>query len=263
MAIADRNITKDDFWLNIAAEIIYSSYEKHTKAVEGLQSLIKWVFGLFTTGSALLFFFPQANDFGSQSLTLFGLAFGVLTIGYFFATKSGFPLPVVFNSQEVESIKKSHNDMITAASKIFFRAVVMTFIGFLLLAMGILVQFGSSTLSKKNASTFSLLPAISTGIEVKDGVRYIPITVTDSPSVRLSIIVRGFKEDPTKARKTISESIIADEIIYASKDGYSFTSYIVENDSLNHFIVEVTNDKNRNDSTTVKLSISTSLKNKK
>lgn len=238
MGIADQNIAKDSFWLNIAAEMIYTSHNKHTRAVEGLQTVIKWAFTLFTTGGVVLFFFPKASDFGWLTLVLFGVAIALLAIGYFVSANSGFPDPTTFNPLVVDEVKSAYSSSISHAATKFLFAVAFTFAGFLSLAVGILFQFAHGRPEVPPQVGVPLL-TIKTGVERGTNGFVIPVTIGYLKDQRVDVSIRGYKDEAGFKSSPTRSTTVGEVVMYADTTGFCFSLHAIPSDSLQYFRIGI------------------------
>src|SRR5579871_3973724 len=90
MAIGDKNEISDTFWKNLVAEKVYDAFNVRAKAVDSLQTFVKWIFGLFSSGSFLLIFFGK-NNLSQATLIIWAVGIGLLLVGACLSMESGFP----------------------------------------------------------------------------------------------------------------------------------------------------------------------------
>lgn len=235
MAITDKNLASENFWLNIAAESIYDTYNRRAKAVENLQKLIAWGLGLFTTGSFLIFFFPKAEGLSDQTFRYFCIAIALLVLGYFLASVSGFPLPSKYNPNDPVDIKKKFVRGVVISSITFSFSIVFVFAGFLFIATGIFQQGG--TPRAKAAAPKKELQVVAS-LQVHADSTYIPVVVNHAPSLQARIIIRAYKSG-YQVSKTNPEVVLENGLFLADSAGHVAISRFVPNASLKFFSVIV------------------------
>jgi hypothetical protein len=108
MPVGDQNKINDAFWENLVAEKVYDSFTTRAKAVESLQTFVKWFFGLFSSGSFLLIFFGR-DILDKGTLFVWALGIALLLVGAYLAAESGFPNQEDVDVEDVESIKKGYS----------------------------------------------------------------------------------------------------------------------------------------------------------
>ncbi len=107
MAIESTNIVSEKFWLNLAAEQIYSSFEKRAASVKSLQTIILWTYGLFTASGFVSSIFKDISAFPDCSLILFGIAFFLLTFAYALSNEAQYPVTSSFHPNDTVAIAES------------------------------------------------------------------------------------------------------------------------------------------------------------
>lgn|GEM_PF-3621789 len=174
MAINDKNIVSDQFWVNLVAEQIYSVFDRQAKAVETLQKLIMWAFSLFSGTGIVFTFYAKPAEYNPTAIVLFGVAFAVLVLAYFVATQSSFPIARGVRPNEPANIATVHSDTVKFNNRIFRFASFLTFFGFFLIAVGILVQFNPKKEAPKSLPELQFTAKI---VE-KDTVVFISVTAS-------------------------------------------------------------------------------------
>lgn len=152
MAVNDENQVSETFWLNIAAEQVYSTPANRNAAVERLQKTIVWVFGVYTSITVAGLLFAKSDAWNGWSLVFFGLAFFLLTVAYRVATMATFPVPESFYAEEAASVRDGFNKAISESNTRFEEAVGLCFTGVIFYSLAIFSLFASSAL---NRFTFS------------------------------------------------------------------------------------------------------------
>jgi hypothetical protein len=75
MAIESNNIVKDDFWINIAAELVYGGPDRIKDSAERLQKVIVWVFGVYSSLTIAGIIWGKKEDWNGWSLLFLGIGF--------------------------------------------------------------------------------------------------------------------------------------------------------------------------------------------
>lgn len=235
MAITDQNLASENFWLNIAAESIYDTYNRRAKAVENLQKLIAWGMGLFTTGSFLIYFFPKADGLSQQTFQYFCIAIGMLVLGYFLASVSGFPLPSKYNANDPADIKIKFTRGVIISSVTFSFSILFVFAGFLFIALGIFQQ-GSTPRTTPAEPKKELQVAAS--LQTHADSTYLPVIISHTKAAYARIIIRAYKSG-YQVSKTNLETVLENGLFPADSSGHIAVSRYVGNASLRFFSVTV------------------------
>jgi hypothetical protein len=140
MAITDTVVANELFWTNLGAENAYNTFATRTKAVGKLQAFVVFIFGFFSTGGFLCFFFKR-EDFNSCSMVWLGIGFGLLIAGYFLSVESDMPSVHKVDLNEVASIQKEFSDAVRTSNDWFRAAGIVVGFGTLCIAIGLLYQF--------------------------------------------------------------------------------------------------------------------------
>ena len=148
MAIGDKNLTDDTFWLNMGAEVIYGSLQARKDAVDRLQKTIAWVFGVYTSISFATVLFGDKKTWDIVALVIFGFAFFFLIVAYWLATLAAFPTLEDFFSNAVDSIKPALAKALKNNSEYFNWAVITSGIGTFLYSIAVLTQFSAAAWHK-------------------------------------------------------------------------------------------------------------------
>jgi len=178
MAIEDKKIASETFWLNIAAENIYSSFEKRATSVGNLKKVIEWAFAIFTTtGFVGGTFGVTITGFNIISLVSFGIAFCLLVIAYVLAGKAHYPVAKTYHPNDVADISKAFGEAVAEQTKQFKRASGVTILGFFFLAFGILFLFRYAKQQPSPPVKVIINPLlIKAGIEKRNDSVFIPVT---------------------------------------------------------------------------------------
>src|SRR6187551_1393420 len=150
MPIADTNVVGDLFWANMAAEQVYDSFNKRKAAVESLQKLIQWSFGLFTVGGVVASFFSTREQYSLLALGILGAGYAILVIAYYFTTRAAFPVAMEMRPNQPDNISAAFTEALLINTRRFEIASAVTLIGFSFLAIGILIQFVGPPKKEKN-----------------------------------------------------------------------------------------------------------------
>jgi hypothetical protein len=203
MAITDNNVVGSLFWANMAAEQVYNAFEKRAKAVAELQGVIKWLFGLFTAGGLVLSFFAKSGEYHTNALVLFGLGFSVLVLAYYFTTQATFPVAMELRPNEPIEIAAAFSESIIINTRRFNQASVVTFVGFLFIAFGILAQFAGRGTSNAPVPAKPVELSVITGIQlIRDSVA-IPVTSQFKKSVPVMVHVMACKKSLSEKDSTL------------------------------------------------------------
>jgi hypothetical protein len=188
MAIENKNIAADNFWLNIAAENIYASFEKRKKSVEDLNKVILWAFGVFTAGGFGLIFFKNLKDLNVISLWCFGFAYFFLVFAYLISNSAQYPIATNYNPLSVLEIQNTFEKAVIEQAKRFTLASILTFVGFGFLAFAILNAFISS---KFEAVKIVALPGLSlkTDIVFIGDSAFVPLAVNTKKNSQVTISI--------------------------------------------------------------------------
>jgi hypothetical protein len=235
MPINDTNISNDDFWLNIAAESIYNTYEKRIKAIENLQKLIGWATGLFSTSSFLFYFFPKAGGLEGKALYFFYLAIAFLVVGYFFSSASGFPSPSKYNPNDPNEIKDKFSKSVVTSTILFNISVLFVFAGFLCIALGIIKQVAPA---ERQAIAEKKEIKVMADLEVRGDSTFIPVLIENATSLKARAIVRGFKTSFI-ASKTNPVILVENGLYPADTLGRVFLSIYVKDKNLKFFDMSI------------------------
>lgn len=113
------------------------------KAVDSLQTFIKWVFGLFSSGSFLLIFFGKDN-LSQWTLIVWAVGIGLLLIGACLGMESGFPKMKDADVSDEKSIEAGYSSAVRSSDRLFRFAFYLVMAGIFALALGIILEFGSA-----------------------------------------------------------------------------------------------------------------------
>jgi len=189
MAISDKNQADAAFWCNIAAESIYNSADKRSRAAESLQKLVIWVFGLFATGGFVSTVFGQIKGFNDAALISFGIAFFLLTISYCIASNAQYPVAKSYKPADPVSIAQSFSQTVKMQAAIFNCAVITCSLGFFFLAGGILLQFAHIKDEPERKGWAGDKLSLMTTAQLHGKIMYIPMIITahkgDSVDIRI------------------------------------------------------------------------------
>jgi len=161
MAINDKNIIKDDFWLNIAAEEVYDSFKTRNDAIERLQKLVVWIIGIYSSVSIASVLYAKPENWNQTVLVLFGTAFIFLIAGYVTSTIASMPHGKPFFANEVSDIRDAYNRAIRCSKRYLTSSISLIVIGsgfygvaiFLLFSFKFLDSFSHHTQIKDSNST--------------------------------------------------------------------------------------------------------------
>jgi len=199
MAIEDKKIASETFWLNIAAESIYTTFEKRAAGVKNLKEVIAWAFAIFSaTGFVGSVFGKAIENFNDKSLWCFGIAFFLLTFGYVFAGQAQYPVIKTYHPNDVSDISKAFGEAVKTQSKYFGIAAATTMLGFFFVAMAILFLFKhAKEKPKPEIKEAIIIPLlVKTSVVKKGDTCFIPVTVMTKPDANdVSISISAFKGD--------------------------------------------------------------------
>lgn len=258
MAIADKNVVGDLFWANMAAEQVYNAFEKRVKAVTELQRLIVWAFSLFTVGGAIIGFFAKPEQYSSVTLVVLGTGFAILVLAYYLTTTAAFPVPMELRPNEPEIIRAAFTEAIMKNTTRFQKASTVTFIGFLFIAVGILIQFSEPSEKEKPAENTEL--SFNTKIENRSTVIFIPVTVHYKEKTTIDISVAPNDNPLTGADSIYKDKKLFYQIFLTDSFGNVYTSCQLPTSKIKAFKVTVTSREKLSDGTLKEITITKDLK---
>jgi hypothetical protein len=242
MAITDKYIANETFWLNIAAENIYSSFEKRAASVSYLKKVIEWAFAIFTTtGFVGGTFGVSINGFSIISLVCFGFAFSFLVFAYVLAGKAQYPVAKTYHPNDVADISKAFGQAVTEQTKQFKIASKVTIWGFLFLAFGVLFMFWHANQPPCKPKEVMINPLIlKAGIEKRNDSVFIPVTAMAAKDTSLKDTNNIITLYISVIRKE-KDSIICNKPYKLDTAGHFFYSYLVPDSvkACDTFIVKV------------------------
>src|ERR1700744_2072525 len=140
MAIGDKNVVNEVFWTNWAGEQLFNAFDLIAKSADNLQTYIKWVFGLFTTGGFVFIFFkPETID--PCVLVIWGIGFAFLLAATILSTEASMPVKVKFDPNLSVSVERAHEKAVGLSSQYLRFASITAMLGVAAIAAGVLVQF--------------------------------------------------------------------------------------------------------------------------
>ena len=194
MAITDKHIAGETFWLNIAAENIYSTFEKRATSVKNLKLVIEWAFRLFLTGGFVLSIFGSIENFNLISLVLFGIAFFFLTASYALASQAQYPVTKEYHPNDVSDISIAFSSAVKTQADFFKWAAGMTLTGFFFLALAILFLFYKAKKPPEVVKITVNPLLLRTSIEKKEGNYFIPVSIMTLPDSKIDLTITGVKD---------------------------------------------------------------------
>lgn len=214
------------FWLNLAAESIYNSAEKISKSCETLKTIIGWTFGLFATGGFVITTFGNLPKYSIYTLYSFGIAFFLLTIAYALSAEGQYPVVKEYNDHDPFQIKKVFGGAVALQASRFRTAATITFVGFFFLGLGILIQF-PNTKEKKETPAATVQPTfeMKTGVEVKDGQTYIPVTIKAKKNDTLTVSFFNITKDSKNLSAPDPKNLLESKVFYTDTAGNVYNSY--------------------------------------
>lgn len=231
MAINETNITSDNFWLNMAAEAVYSAAQKRSKSVENLKTAISWGFGLFSISGFVIALFGPVKEYDSKALICFGIAFAMLTVAYIVASNAEFPVMESFNTNVTDEIKNAFSETVKKQTEIFKWAAGVAAVAFFLIVAGILVQ---TTFKKEilKPVIIKMPPAfIKAGFEKNGKVNTIPVTIMADKTQPITLSFINATKNPN--------NLLFEETYYTDSIGRLYYSYKIPTDSIKSIAVRV------------------------
>jgi hypothetical protein len=221
MALADKNIANEAFWLNMAVENIYSSFVKRATSVKNLKEVITWTFTIFTgAGFVGSIFGTSIKNYNQTSLVLFALAFFLLTLAYVLAGQAQYPVSRTFHPNDVSDISNAFGAAVKIQTNYFRLAAGTTMAGFFFIALAILFLFyhAKEAPETKKISVNPLL--LTTSVEKKGEKYFIPVTImTDRDKNPVSVSISAVKDK--------AEMLLLDNSYLTDTSGRAFISYAV------------------------------------
>jgi hypothetical protein len=150
MAISDKNIVSDNFWLNLGAEQVYGTLAARSAATDRLQKNIVWVFSIYTSIAIAGVVFSKKEDWNTYTLVSFGLAFLFLTISYWLASLSTFSHPESFYGSDVKSITTAFNNAIKSGNSYFNWATALCSAGVFFYSAALFLLFAYQAIAGFN-----------------------------------------------------------------------------------------------------------------
>jgi hypothetical protein len=220
MAVESTNIVSEKFWLNLAAEQIYSTFEKRAASVKSLQTIILWTYGLFTASGFVSSIFKDVSAFPDSSLFLFGGAFFLLTIAYALSNEAQNPVTSKFHPNDTVGIANSFSTAVKKQADYFKWASGITLLGFFLFALALLFLFKDKADAKKKVKDeIKTSATVKIGIEQKETLnKIIPVTISTGKGKLIQITI----QDESK-----SNELILDSVFYADAKGNFYASFPV------------------------------------
>lgn len=189
MAINDKNVVNELFWVNYAAEKIYDSFATRAKAVENLQLFVKWIFSLFTAGGFVLVFFGK-GEFNCTTLVLFGIGFVLLIFSYFFSTESGYPVTKKVQPNEAAAIQKAYSEALQVSDGLFRKANNTCILGVFLMGIGTLIQFSQTKKPPGNGPVVKQpMIQLSAYLQGNGDEKLIPFTIKSDKNATIAVRV--------------------------------------------------------------------------
>ncbi len=222
MAVENENIVSEKFWLNLAAENIYNSFEKRVASVTRLKEVIVWAFTLFTTGGFVIGVFGKVSEFPYYSLYLFGAGFALLTLAYVLAGEAQYPVTQQYHPNDTEGIARVFSAAVNKQSAFFKLAAGITFLGFLAIAFAILFLFSDAKKPVTVVKSEMYPLTVITSLQKKDSLYAIPLTVMTLPKAEVYVSIRAGKE---------KEKLLFNEVYKADTTGRLYQSFTVSEDS--------------------------------
>ena len=251
--------TNPVFWQNLAAEHIYNSADRRTASVEALKAVISWAFTIFSLGGFALTLFGQLKDFDQNALIAFGIAFFLLTLAYYVASRAQFPSVEKFKLGDSRAIADAYSNTVRLQAVTFRWAAAFTGLGFFFFASGLLIQFGTVKQNSKLASdVISEIPFIKATVEKRGDTTYVPVTINWQKSQPLTLMY--IKLSSAKGSASLKETPLLTQVLHTDSTGAVFCSLrLAEKDSVQNLIIRtITKQKSVKD-TTIERTISIRL----
>jgi hypothetical protein len=241
MPIDGKIKANEDFWINLSAETIYGSSERVAKAADTLKTVITWAFGVFSVGGFTLTVFGDSlKDYNQTALLLFGFAFALLTIAQILIARAQSPFSKKYLDTDPVEIKKTFSEATVTQIRAFRLAMGVSFTGFLLLAIGILVQFANLKTKEKDIKEPVVL-LLKTGIEKRSDTISIPVTVQFKANAPIQVTITNLTVDPAKPVPESSPvRLLYNNVFYTDTSGRMYFSYRLDTTLVKTVLVKAT-----------------------
>lgn len=218
MAIGDNNSISPQFWKNLVTEKVYDAFTIRAKAVESLQTFVKWFFGLFSSGSFLLIFFGK-DSLDTSTLVIWGAGVGLLLFGSLRAAESGFPNVSDVDVTDSASIETGYSKAVRKSNKQFRTAYWFITIGVFMVALGILLEFASGQPPKFRLNTY---------LEKRDGMVLLPFVIQgDKKNHAVDLVISGTDSLSAGNPFLVRDALLLNQSFVTDKDGQYRGVYVL------------------------------------
>src|ERR1700733_911003 len=221
MAIGDKNKVSDDFWMNLVAEKIYDAFNARAKAVDSIQTFVKWVFGLFSSGSFLLIFFGRDN-LSQCTLIVWAVGIALLLPGASLSMESGFPKLKGTDPEDAESIEAGYAGAVESSNRLFRVSFYLIMGGIFALSLGIILEFGWA----KRAATQSRLQ-INAYVDKRAGGTLLPYVIRGEKNGSVNLVISGTDSTLAGQPYLLKDTVLMNRFFPTDTAGLCVGTYVL------------------------------------